>query len=99
MPVEVKMLLSQNTKLDFNHLKESNEPKCFFSLSCHYLFPRKRFINEHIVSVQPPPTIELFEYQLLLVNMIKLLEIMLVKLPALPYEGHFCKQKPKIHWL
>ena len=35
MPVEVKILLSQNTKLDFNHLKESNEPKCFFSLSCH----------------------------------------------------------------
>ena len=29
MPVEVKMLLSQNTKLDFNHFKESNEPKCF----------------------------------------------------------------------
>ena len=35
MPVEVKILLSQNTKLDFNHLKERNEPKCFFSLSCH----------------------------------------------------------------
>lgn len=30
-----KKLLSQNTKLGFNHLKGSNEPKYLFSGSCH----------------------------------------------------------------